>query len=111
MDENNQRSEPRDSVFMRANLTGKMVEMSVTVRNLSTRGAMIDGAGCGPIGSHVSLHLQNIGKVDGTIAWVRDDRYGIRFNHAIDPRMARRQVPSGNFGHAAHFVTPPKRLV
>ena len=112
MDEdNNQRSEPRDSVFMRANLTGKMVEMSVTVRNLSSRGAMIAGAGCGPVGSEVTLHLHNIGDVHGTVAWARDDNCGIRFSHPIDPHLARRQMPSGNFGRATQFVTPPKRRV
>ena len=111
MDEDNQRSEQRDSVFMRADLTGSAVEMSVAVRNLSSRGAMIHGVGCGLVGSDVTLNLNNIGKVQGTVAWARGDSCGIRFNHAIDPRLARRQVPSGNFGRAAQFVTPPKRRV
>jgi PilZ domain len=111
MGEDNRRSEPRDSVFLRANLRSEMVQLSVTVRNLSSRGAMIHGAECGPVGSEVTLHLSNIGRVYGTVAWVEGDRCGIRFNHAIDHRLARRQVPSENFGRASHFIAPPKRSV
>ena len=111
MDEDHRRSEPRDSVFLRASLLSQMVERAVTVRNLSSRGALIHGADCGDVGSEVTLHLSNIGRVEGNVAWVQGDRCGIRFNTAIDHRLARRQVPSKNFGRASHFVAPLKRIV
>ncbi len=83
----------------------------MTVRNLSSRGALIDGAKCGPVGSEVALHLANIGRVYGTVAWAQDDRCGIRFNRSIDHLLVRRQIPSHKFGQASTFATPLRRAV
>jgi len=112
MDEDdNRRSEPRESVFLRASMRNETVELQVTVRNLSPHGAMIQGAEGAPVGSEISLQLINIGTVHGTIAWVEGQFCGIQFNEPIDHHLARRKVTSESFGRASLFVLPPKRSV
>jgi hypothetical protein len=92
-------------------MRNETVELQVTVRNLSSRGAMIQGAEYAPVGTEISLQLANTGRVYGTVTWARGDLCGIRFNHPIDQQAARRKVSSDNFGRASLFVAAPKRSV
>jgi hypothetical protein len=110
-EEGTRRSELRESVYLRASIRDELVELPVTVRNISPRGAMIQGAEVAQVGTEVSLELPNIGRVLGIVAWRRGDLCGIRFNHPINHRDARRQVTSESFGRASALVLPPKRTV
>ena len=35
------------------------------------------------------VELRNIGRVEGTVAWMQDNRFGIAFVEEIDPKLAR----------------------
>lgn len=52
--------------------------------------------GEGPISfaaeSRLLVELRNIGKVPGTVIWTEGNRFGLRFDHPIDPKLARQQV-------------------
>ena len=111
MDEQNRRSEPRDSVYFRANVPKDAVELQVTVRNVSPHGAMIQGAKRIAVGAELALELNNIGIVHGTVAWVDGDSCGMQFNEPIDHHLARRKVTSEVTSRASLFVLPPKRPV
>ena len=111
MDQDNKRREPRESVFLKAKLRNTMAEISVTVRNLSSHGAMIEGTGQIRVGSEVALQLNAIGRVYGTVAWAKFDSCGLQFSRPIDHRAARRHINVQHFGRASLFVEPPKRTV
>lgn len=89
MDEN--RHLNRDSLFLMAELRvdGEDGEHRVKVRNLSAGGMMGEGRVRVARGNVVELNLRNIGWVEGTVAWVQDDRFGIAFVEDIDPLLAR----------------------
>ena len=59
-------------------------------------------------GAIVSVALRNIGWVDGTVAWMQDDRFGIAFVEEIDPKLARAPVAAGSPDLASpRFTRPP----
>jgi hypothetical protein len=64
------------------------------VRNLSAGGLM--GEGPLPVvpGLPLQIEIRNIGWIDGTIAWVQENRFGIAFLHEIDPQVVRAQPGS-----------------
>jgi hypothetical protein len=43
-------------------------------------------------GDKVQLELRNIGQVTGHVAWVAQGRFGVAFDHPIDPKLARQPV-------------------
>lgn len=91
------RSVARDSLFLLADIR---VEQSVEshrvrVRNLSDGGMMGEGNLRVQRGLRVSVNLRNIGAVNGTIAWVQDNRFGIAFDEEIDSQQARRPLGPG----------------
>jgi hypothetical protein len=92
MDEDDNRGERRDSLFLLAQLRLGSVEMPVKVRNLSSGGAMIEGATRATKGATVSVNIRNIGWTEGDIAWVEGNRCGIAFRDQIDPLAARTQI-------------------
>ncbi|MFX8856533.1 hypothetical protein ABTM81_20250, partial [Acinetobacter baumannii] len=40
-------------------------------------------------GTVIEINLRNIGWVDGTVAWIQDNRFGIAFAEPIDPKLVR----------------------
>lgn len=91
------RSVARDSLFLLADVRveqGTEVHR-VRVRNLSDGGMMGEGPLRVQRGHRVTIELRNIGAVDGTVAWVQDNRFGVAFDEEIDSQKARRplQVP------------------
>ncbi|MEM8919256.1 MAG: PilZ domain-containing protein [Pseudomonadota bacterium] len=84
----------RDSLFLQARL--KFVDGDdcgdVRVRNLSAGGLMAEAAVRAKRGDRIELELRNIGKVTGHVAWVAQGRFGVAFDHAIDPKLARKPV-------------------
>ncbi len=95
MDDNEHRHIARDSLFVMAELRvdGIVGEHRVRVRNLSTGGLMAEGAIQPARGQVVWIALRNLGWVEGTVAWVQDNRFGIAFRNEIDPRLTRAAAP------------------
>jgi hypothetical protein len=84
----------RDSLFLMADLRldGQDGEHRVRVRNLSAGGMMAEGAVRVVRGTTLNAHLRHIGWVEGVVAWVQDNRFGIAFAEQIDPKLARETV-------------------
>ncbi|MGV3511201.1 MAG: PilZ domain-containing protein [Novosphingobium sp.] len=97
----------RDSLFLMAEvrLAGAEAEHRVKVRNLSAGGMMAEGAMKVLRGTPVEVNLRNIGWVDGVVAWIQDNRFGIAFVEEIDPKLAR--APVGTGASTPRFVKPP----
>lgn len=94
MDENDHRQIGRDSLFLMADLQvdGLDGEHRIKVRNLSSGGMM----GEGPVhvirGAVVSVSIRNVGWVEGTVAWVHGNRFGVAFREEINPMIARAPI-------------------
>ena len=85
------RGSPRDSLFLLANcqLPQRQAEQRVKLRNISASGLMAEGNLRPQVGEPVALDLRNVGRVDGIVVWVRDNRFGVAFAHEIDPHLVR----------------------
>ncbi len=94
MADNDPRQLSRDSLFLMADLRlrGSDVVHRVKVRNLSSGGMMAEGPLKTVRGTLVEVQIRNIGWVEGAIAWVQGDRYGIAFSEDIDPVVARAPI-------------------
>lgn len=94
MVESEKRQIARDSLFLLADLRldGLEGEYRIKVRNLSARGMMGEGAVRVVPGTMVSVNIRNVGWVDGAIAWVQENRFGVAFSNDIDPKLARTPV-------------------
>jgi hypothetical protein len=68
--------------------------MIVKLRNVSAQGLMAEGQQSPPAGALVSLELRNVGWVEGSVAWVQDNRFGIVFAREIDPTLVKLPPPS-----------------
>jgi hypothetical protein len=110
------RSVARDSLFLLADIRveqGSEVYRA-RVRNLSDGGMMGEGQLRVQRGNRVEIDLRNIGVVNGTVAWVQDNRFGIAFDEEIDSQKARRPLQAGDEAAAtivrpswAHRAPPP----
>jgi len=111
MDGSENRQISRDSFFLMADLRvdGLDGEHRIKVRNLSAGGMM----GEGPVrvlrGAVVDVNIRNIGWVEGSVAWVQDNRFGISFRDEIDPAIARAPVDavSEDEGYSPRYTRPP----
>lgn len=81
----------RDSLFILADLRldGQSDIHRVKVRNLSAGGLMGEGELQIRRGALVQVRLRNAGWVDGSVAWVQDNRFGVAFQQEIDPKVVR----------------------
>jgi hypothetical protein len=58
-------------------------------------------------GDAVEVNIRNIGWVEGSVAWVQDDRFGVAFGTEIDPKVARAPLAaSGQTPSPLHRQTP-----
>ena len=84
----------RDSLFLKAAL--KFIDGDdcgeVRIRNLSAGGLMAEAPVLAKRGDNVQIELRNIGQVTGYVAWVAQGRFGVAFDHPIDPKLARQPV-------------------
>lgn len=110
MDGNENRHIARDSLFLMADLRIDGFEDAhrIKVRNLSGGGMMGEGPVRVQRGAVVQVHIRNLGWVEGSVAWVQDNRFGIAFREEIDPKHARalQAQPSGE-SEAPRFVRVP----
>jgi len=88
---------PRDSVFLNAVVTASHGEASATfrVRNISSGGLMAEGPINFNAGDELDVDLRNVGQVHGRVAWATEGRFGMMFDRAIDPKLARKPVGGG----------------
>lgn len=100
----------RDSLFLMAELklAGQDRRYRVRVRNLSAGGMMAEGDPKVMRGALVTVELRNIGPVDGSVAWVQDNRFGIAFADEIDPQRVR-DLPKEDGNHLTRIVRRPTR--
>jgi hypothetical protein len=98
MDEPDQRHIGRDSLFVMADLRldGAEETLRIKMRNLSAGGMMGEGNVRVTRGTVVWVEIRNIGWVEGSIAWVQDNRFGVAFREEIDPKLARPPLPAGD---------------
>lgn len=91
MDDSENRQIGRDSLFVMADLrvAGVSSEQRVKVRNLSAGGMMAEGDVKVQAGEAIEVNIRNIGWVEGSVAWVQENRFGIAFHDEIDPKVAR----------------------
>jgi hypothetical protein len=93
------RTVSRDSLFLLANVRVEQggEQHRVRVRNLSDGGMMGEGSIKVARGNRVEVELRNIGAINGSVAWVQDQRFGIAFDEEVDSQSAR--AASGNPQH------------
>lgn len=110
------RSVARDSLFLLADIRVEQggEVFRARVRNLSDGGMMGEGQLRVQRGNRVEVDLRNIGVVNGTVAWVQDNRFGIAFDEEIDSQKARRPLQASDDSAAAmvrpswaHRAPPP----
>jgi hypothetical protein len=92
------RSVARDSLFLLAEIRIEQTAEihRVRVRNLSDGGMMGEGNLRVQRGHRLTIDLRNIGSINGTVAWVQDNRFGIAFDEEIDSQKARRPLQNGD---------------
>lgn len=107
MSDNEHRQIARDSLFVMAEvrLDGVEGEQRVRVRNLSSGGLMAEGSFKVMRGQPLWIQIRNIGWVEGSVAWVQDNRFGVAFRDEIDPKIVRAPVGAGE--STPRFVRPP----
>ncbi len=97
VDDSEQRQIARDSLFVMADLRldGTQESCRIKTRNLSSGGLMGEGPVRVHRGAIVWVEIRNIGWVEGSIAWVQDNRFGVAFREEIDPKLARPAISKG----------------
>lgn len=101
----------RDSLFLMADLRVDGLEGGhrIKVRNLSPGGMMGEGTVRVLRGAIVDVNIRNVGWVEGSVAWVQDNRFGIAFRDEIDPVIARAPVDAGSSdeGYSPRYIRAP----
>ena len=101
----------RDSLFLQAKLV--FVDGDdcgdVRIRNLSAGGLMAEAPVLAKRGDKVQVELRNIGLVTGHVAWVAQGRFGVAFDHPVDPKLARKPVGQNKLELPRHLRQQAKR--
>ncbi|WP_414900120.1 PilZ domain-containing protein [Sphingomonas flavalba] len=89
-----QRGDARDSLYLLARVRGLPTggEELARVRNLSTRGMMIELDRPVAVDQRLVVDVRGIGTVGARVAWARNDRVGLELDRLIDPLAARLPV-------------------
>lgn len=97
----------RDSLFLMGDLRieGDSAVHRVRVRNLSAGGMMAESDLRVLPGARVTVELRNLRPIDGSVAWVQDQRFGVAFAEEIDPKAPRSPVGNGDLA-SPRFVRP-----
>ena len=103
MSESENRQIARDSLFLMADarIDGLEGQHRIKVRNLSSGGMMGEGPVRVARGAIVEVDIRNVGWVEGSVAWVQGNRFGVAFRDEIDPKLAR--APVGSSGDDSLF--------
>lgn len=76
------RSEGRSNVFLAAMLEGAGSSSAVRIRNISARGALVDGRALPPVGTAVRLSRGRF-TAAGQLAWAGEGQAGLNFDREI----------------------------
>ena len=76
------RRQPRSNIFVMATLASGSGSNPVKVRNLSSSGAMVEGASLPSIGQNVTLRRGSL-HADAVIVWCGNGRAGLHFHCSI----------------------------
>ena len=81
----------RESLIMMADMRVENVVANyrIKVRNLSPGGMMGAGEARVVRGSRVNITLRGLEPVNGTVAWVQGDRFGVAFDVEVDCEHAK----------------------
>jgi hypothetical protein len=101
----------RDSLFLMAEVRveGDSAGHRVKVRNLSAKGMMAEGEVSVTRGARVIVELRNLSAVEGSVAWVQDNRFGVAFAREIDSTAPRTAVGNGDLA-TPRYVRPASIL-
>jgi len=86
-----QRHAQRDKLLLSAICLwpARQSEERLKVRNVSATGLMAEGTTGAVVGEKVLLELRNVGPVEGMVAWVQGNRFGVAFTQTINPSLLR----------------------
>ena len=90
-----QRDKDRDSLFLKATMRLASAPGDIAVR---VREAPVEVER----GDVVHVDLRNVGDVPGKVAWKAEGRFGIAFDHPIDPKLVRQ--PLGSKDDRPNFI-------
>ena len=96
MDQSNNpqnRKSRRSNVLMAASLELSGTSLPVKLRNLSSEGALVEGAKLPVEGAAIQFRKGEL-SVAGRVAWVKGGRAGISFSHNLEPEQVLRHVPA-----------------
>lgn len=90
---------PRKNLLLSAAIRSEGVTAPVRIRNVSEKGAMVDGDALPEPGATLVLQRLDI-EMRGTVVWRANGRCGIRFEGAasVDEWVAGRRAPAATFG-------------
>lgn len=105
------RARDRDSLLLKANLrlAGSNTVIETRVRNLSAGGMMAEATARVARGDEVEIELRNVGWVTGKVAWVTENRFGVAFDHPIDPKIVRKPVGQNNSTISVRLTSAERR--
>ena len=83
----------RSNVLMAASIESSGTASTVTLRNLSSEGALVEGESLPIEGSSVLFRKKEL-RLNGHVAWVKGKRAGIAFDEKLDPETVLRHIPS-----------------
>lgn len=86
------RQSRRSPVLLSAYVIVDSADTSVVLRNLSTTGALIEGAKLPPVGAATTFKRKDL-EVAGRIAWVHGRFAGLAFDRQLEPAELLRHVP------------------
>jgi hypothetical protein len=86
-----QRNAPRNNLLLSSVCRWPMRQLDerVKIRNVSATGLMAEGTLGATVGEKVVLDLRNVGAIEGIVAWVQSNRFGVAFASPIDPLLLR----------------------
>jgi hypothetical protein len=92
--ETNSRSEGRSNVFLSATIETGEASNAVRIRNLSCRGALVEGAMLPSVGADVRLRRGSL-SAKGVLAWEGNRQGGVSFDRPIDVKVWVQRVGHG----------------
>lgn len=106
-----ERARDRDSLLLKAEmkLTAQNHSFEARIRNLSAGGLMAEGNARVERGEAVETNLRNVGWVRGKVAWVTENRFGIAFEHPVDPKVVRKPVGQNNDAISMRHTSAERR--
>ena len=86
------RQSRRSPVFLTATLEGDSGVVSVILRNMSEKGALVEGDRLPDEGAEVFFERKSI-RVKARIVWVHERYAGVAFNRELQPEELLRNIP------------------